>query len=169
MSSKTALPIIFGAMTFGREGEEQVGTSNLEDCAAILDTFQSYGHSEIDTSRFYGSGSSEEYLNSLEWKKRNLTMDTKFYPNVHGILGRPVTHLTPEDMRAGLDASLKALGTDSVDLWYLHGPDRTVPIEDALQTVHNLMKQGKFKRWGVSNFMAWEGNCVSPPHPTPSQ
>jgi aflatoxin B1 aldehyde reductase len=54
MSSKSELPIVFGAMTFGREGEEQVRTAKLEDCATILDTFQSYGHSEIDTSRFYG-------------------------------------------------------------------------------------------------------------------
>jgi aflatoxin B1 aldehyde reductase len=54
MSSKTALSIVFGAMTFGREGEEQVRTSKLEDCGTILDTFQSHGHNEIDTSRFYG-------------------------------------------------------------------------------------------------------------------
>jgi aryl-alcohol dehydrogenase-like predicted oxidoreductase len=54
MSSKTNLDVVFGCMTFGREGEEQVRTSNLNDCAAILDTFQSYGHTEVDTSRFYG-------------------------------------------------------------------------------------------------------------------
>lgn len=54
MSSKTPLDIVFGCMTFGREGEEQVRTSDLNDCAAILDTFQSYGHNEVDTSRFYG-------------------------------------------------------------------------------------------------------------------
>lgn len=53
-ASKTHLEIVFGAMTFGRAGEEQVRTSSLEDCAAILDTFQAYGHNEIDTSRFYG-------------------------------------------------------------------------------------------------------------------
>jgi aflatoxin B1 aldehyde reductase len=52
--STTSLPIIFGAMTFGRAGEEQVRTSDLPSCAAILDTFQSHGHNEIDTSRFYG-------------------------------------------------------------------------------------------------------------------
>lgn len=54
MSSKTPLDVVFGCMTFGRESEEQVRTSSLDDCAAILDTFQSYGHSEVDTSRFYG-------------------------------------------------------------------------------------------------------------------
>ena len=54
MSSKTPLDIVFGCMTFGREGEEQVRTSDIDDCAAILDNFQSYGHNEVDTSRFYG-------------------------------------------------------------------------------------------------------------------
>jgi aflatoxin B1 aldehyde reductase len=54
MSSKTPLDVVFGCMTFGREGEEQVRTSDLNDCAAILDTFQSFGHTEVDTSRFYG-------------------------------------------------------------------------------------------------------------------
>jgi hypothetical protein len=54
MATKTNLDVVFGCMTFGREGEEQVRTSNLEECAAILDTFQSHGHTEVDTSRFYG-------------------------------------------------------------------------------------------------------------------
>jgi aflatoxin B1 aldehyde reductase len=83
-------------------------------------------------------------------------MDTKFFPNINGIMGRPVTHLTPDNMRSGLEDSLKALGSDSVDLWYLHAPDRTVPIDDTLKAVNDLFKQGRFKRWGVSNFMAWE-------------
>ncbi|KAH3950110.1 hypothetical protein HBH64_131390 [Parastagonospora nodorum] len=156
MSPKTALPIVFGAMTFGREGEEQVRTSKLEDCASILDTFQSYGHNEIDTSRFYGGGSSEEYLKALDWQKRNLTMDTKFFPNVRGMMGRPVTHLDPSSMSSGLSSSLSALGSTSVDLWYLHAPDRSVPLQETLAAVANLHAQGKFTRWGISNYMSWE-------------
>lgn len=156
-SSKTALPIIFGAMTFGREGEEMVRTSSLSDCAAILDTFQSYGHGEIDTSRFYGDGSSEEYLGALKWKERGLIMDTKFFPNVPRFFGRPETHLTAKDMRKAIGESLSALGTAAVDLWYLHAPDRTVPLSETLQVVNELFKEGKFKSWGLSNFMAWEG------------
>ena len=54
MTSKTKVPVVFGAMTFGREGIEQVRTSDLSECTTILDTLQSHGHSEIDTSRFYG-------------------------------------------------------------------------------------------------------------------
>jgi hypothetical protein len=87
-------------------------------------------------------------------------MDTKYFPNVRGMMGRPVTHLGPEDMRGGLADSLKALDTDSVDLWYLHAPDRSVPIEDTLAAVHELYQQGKFKKWGVSNYMAWEGSSI---------
>jgi len=172
MSSKTALPIVFGAMTFGREGEEQVRTSKLEDCAAILDTFQSHGHNEIDTSRFYGvspppqtqtlqansphGGSSEEYLKALNWQTRGLTMDTKFFPNVHGMMGRPITHLDPSSMSSGLSSSLTALGCTRVDLWYLHAPDRSVPLQETLSAVASLHAQGKFSRWGISNYMSWE-------------
>lgn len=83
-------------------------------------------------------------------------MDTKLYPNVQGMMGRPVTHHNIPGLRAGLTASLKALNTESVDMWYLHAPDRTVPIEETLQGVNELYKAGKFQRWGVSNYMAWE-------------
>jgi aflatoxin B1 aldehyde reductase len=137
-------------------GEEQVRTSSLEDCDSILKTFTSHGHNSIDTSRVYGNGTSEEYLGSLDWQSRSLTIDTKFYPNKTGLWGRPETHLVEKDMRAALSASLAALKTDSVDLWYLHGPDRTVPLVDTVRVVQTFLQEGKFKRWGVSNYMAWE-------------
>ncbi|KAF2738408.1 Aldo/keto reductase, partial [Polyplosphaeria fusca] len=156
MAPRTKLEIVFGAMTFGKEGIEQVRTSNLDDCAAIIDLFQKHQHSEIDTSRVYGMGTSEEYLGALKWQERGLVMDTKFYPDTRGFMGPSPTHSVEKDMRAGLEESLKALKAKSVDLWYLHGPDRSVPIEGTLQAVDTLYKEGKFKRWGISNFMAWE-------------
>ncbi|KAF2279535.1 Aldo/keto reductase [Westerdykella ornata] len=157
MAPSTKLDIIFGAMTFGKEGVEQVRTSNLDDCAAILSTFQSHGHHEIDTARAYGNGSSEEYLGQLiDWQSQPPTLATKFYPNIHGYLGFTVTHLTEADMRAAIDASLAALKTPCVDLWYLHGPDRSVPLEETVAIVQKFYREGKFKTWGVSNFMAWE-------------
>jgi aflatoxin B1 aldehyde reductase len=141
-------------------GVEQVRTSDLGQAAKILDVFQKYGHNEIDTSRVYGAGSSEDYLAKLDWQKRGLVMDTKFYPSVHGFLGRNLTHATMEFMRADLEASLKALGVNSVDLWYLHGPDRTVPLEQIAQNMEELRKEGKFNKWGVSNLMAWEVSAL---------
>lgn len=137
-------------------GEEQVRTSDLSECAAILDTFQRFGHNEIDTARFYGNGTSEEYLAALKWQDRKIVMATKLYPNIHGAMGRPVTRLDIQGLRDGLNTSLKALNTDKVDLWYLHSPDRTVPIEQTLKGVNDLYKEGRFQRWGISNYMSWE-------------
>ena len=57
--AKTPMPIVFGAMTFGTASIEGVRVSNLQDAAAILDSFQAHGHREIDTARLYGAGSSE--------------------------------------------------------------------------------------------------------------
>ncbi|KAF2785834.1 Aldo/keto reductase [Melanomma pulvis-pyrius CBS 109.77] len=148
MVSTTNLDIVFGAMTFGKEGTEGVRTSNLDTAYAILTAFLKHGHSDIDTSRFYAAGTSEEYL--------RLVMHTKVYPNVHGYIGLPKTNLNMESMREGLEDSLTALKAESVDLWYLHAPDRSMPLEETLKGVDKIVQRGQVKRWGVSNFMAWE-------------
>ncbi|KAI0640999.1 Aldo/keto reductase [Trametes meyenii] len=148
---KSALNIVMGAMTFGEPDKEGARVHNLKDVEAILNVFQAHGHYEVDTARTYTGGTSEEYLGKINWQKRGLVMDTKLYPNVS--LNR--TH-SPEHLRKFIDIQLKALNTDSVDMWYLHGPDRTTPYEDTLRTVNELYKEGKFKRFGISNYMSWE-------------
>ena len=118
--SKSAVNVVFGAMTIGN-GPEQSRVTDIKEAEKILDIFQSHGHNEIDTSRFYGSGTSEEYLGKMDWQKRGLVMDTKVYPTVgKGMPGDQITH-KPEDLRKYLQISLKALKTDKVDMWYLHG------------------------------------------------
>ena len=69
-TQKSPLNIIFGAMTFGRAGTAQARVTSLSECGAILDIFQAHGHTEIDTARYYGSGTSEEYLGELNWQDR---------------------------------------------------------------------------------------------------
>ena len=129
----------------------------LEDTTAILDVFQRHGHNEIDTARVYGQGSSEEYLGSLDWQHRRLKMDTKLYPSAYrpGLSAEVYTH-SPEDLRNGLMRSLKALKTDKLNMWYLHGPDRSTPFEVTLREVDKLHKEGHFERFGISNYMSWE-------------
>ena len=122
--SKTAVPIVFGAMTIGN-APEQSRVKDLKETEKILDIFQSHGHNEIDTSRIYGAGTSEEFLGKIGWQKRGLVMDTKLYPTagkgLPGDLVRDqVTH-TPEDLRKFLQRSLNALNADKVDMFYLHG------------------------------------------------
>lgn len=142
-------------------GAEQARVHKLQDCAAILDMFQKHGHNEIDTARFYGEGSCEEYLGQLDWQKRGIVMDTKYFPTKGKPLQAPDqpdggwTH-SPEHLRANLIKSLQALKADKVDMWYLHAPDRTTPYEATLKEVNNLYQEGYFKRFAISNYQAWE-------------
>ena len=144
----------------GRAGNEQARVHDLGVASTMLEAFQSHGHNEIDTARFYGGGSSEEYLRNLDWAKHGIVMATKYYPTASfAARGDPVrdalTH-RPKDLRENLLKSLKALQTDKVDLWYLHGPDRKTPDEDTLREVNNLHQEGYFNRFGISNYMSWE-------------
>lgn len=147
--------VVFGAMTFGTAGAEQARVHELSDCAAILDVFQKHGHNEIDTARTYGGGSSEQYLGQLKLKERGIVLDTKLSPRGRAGAAHVYTH-RPEDLKPALLQSLEALQTDKVDMWYLHAPDRNVPYEDTLREVNNLYQQGYFRRFGISNYAAWE-------------
>ncbi|KAK9781678.1 putative Keto reductase [Seiridium cardinale] len=157
---KSIQKIVFGAMTLGKEGiygAEQARVHSLDDGGKILDVFKSYGHVEVDTARTYGGGSSEEYLAALDWKSRGLVLDTKLSP-----IGNPPKYShSSADVRRGLQDSLTALKTDKVDMWYLHAPDHSVPYEETLREVNELYKQGHFKRFGISNYSAWEVAQIS--------
>jgi aflatoxin B1 aldehyde reductase len=157
---KTALPIVFGAMTFGKAGIEQARVHDLKTAGAILDVFQKHGHSEVDTARAYGNGTSEEMLGDLKWQERGLVMETKYFPTAGKFVipegwDKTLRH-TPEGLRENLMRSLKALKTEKLDIWYLHGPDRSTPYEVTMQAVNELYKEGWFRRFGISNYQAWE-------------
>jgi len=140
-------------------GVEQTRVHDLKDAAALLDVFQKHGHNEVDTARVYGGGSSEEYLGQLHWQDRKIVMETKYYPNSrYGTVG--ASH-SPEDLRTHLLASLKALKADKIDMWYLHGPDRSTPYEVTFRAIDELYKEGYFSRLGISNYMAWEVAYIS--------
>lgn len=142
---------ILGLMTFGPPGSEASGAriTCLEEFNACLDLFQSQGLSEIDTARIYVNGKQEAFTRSANWKRRGLQIATKVYPR------EPRTH-TAEKIAESLSASLKDLGTDTVDIFYLHAPDRTVPFEETMAAVDALHKAGKFRRLGLSNYASWE-------------
>ncbi|KAF7338454.1 Aldo-ket-red domain-containing protein [Mycena venus] len=146
---KSALNIVMGAMTFGAEGKEGARVHDLNDVESILDAFLRHGHKEIDSARTYCGGTSEEYLGSINWQAKGLLIETKLSPR----LG--ITH-SPEDLRKHLMASLSALNAKTLEMWYLHAPDRSVPYEVTLKAVNELYQEGYFKRFGISNFASWE-------------
>ncbi|KOC12435.1 aldo/keto reductase [Aspergillus flavus AF70] len=154
--ASTNVNIIFGAMTVGQAGLDCCRQTTPEEVKDVLDVFQRHGHSDIDTSRAYGNGTSESLLGESRWQERNLRIHTKVYPTAnYGAIPDAYT-LGAEDLRRALNRSLEALKTDSVDLWYLHAPDRNTPLEVSMQEVDKLHREGKFKRLGISNFMSWE-------------
>ncbi|KAF7345488.1 Aldo/keto reductase [Mycena venus] len=152
-TQKSALNIVMGAMTFGAPGTDGSRVHDLKDIEAILDVFLKHGHRELDTARVYAGGTCEEYLGKINWQEKGILMETKLYPAP----GQTITGThSPEDLRKFLMMSLKALNTDKLEMWYLHGPDRSVPYEVTLKAVDELYREGYFKRFGISNYMAWE-------------
>ncbi|KAF8964665.1 Aldo/keto reductase [Flammula alnicola] len=150
---KSTLNIVMGAMTFGAPGTDGARVHDIKDVEAILDVFRSHGHTEIDTARVYCAGTSEEYLGKIDLASKGLKLETKLYPWRNS--PDPIIH-DAEGLRKHLLRSLEALNVRSLEMWYLHGPDRTVPYEVTLKAVNDLYKEGYFKRFGISNYAAWE-------------
>ncbi|KAG7413413.1 hypothetical protein ACKAV7_007897 [Fusarium commune] len=145
--------VILGLMTFGPPGSEQLDARifDPETYNKALDIFQSKGYNEVDTARIYVGGKQEGWTGSqTNWKDRGLTVDTKVkYPAQPG-------ENTYEKVIESVETSLKELRTDCIDLLYLHRPDRGTPFQETLEAINKLHKDGKFVKFGISNFTAYE-------------
>ncbi|KAL3496511.1 NADP-dependent oxidoreductase domain-containing protein [Aspergillus germanicus] len=140
---------ILGLMTFGPDPSTGARITSLTTFKRIFDSFQNRGYTEIDTARVYMAGNQESFTAQAGWKERGLTVATKWYPL------QPGFH-KPAILREKLEESLRELGTDQVDTFYLHAPDRAVPFAETLEEVDRLYREGKFKRLGLSNYTAYE-------------
>ncbi|RDW63547.1 hypothetical protein BP6252_11092 [Coleophoma cylindrospora] len=148
--SSTRKPrVILGLMTFGLDPSKGARITSLATYNTFLDRFQSAGYNEVDTARSYIGGAQEAFTREAQWKERGLKLATKSYPKVAG------TH-KPEALTAEFETSLRELGTDCVDIFYLHAADRSVPFAETLEAVDKLHKAGKFVQLGLSNYTAFE-------------
>ncbi|KAM0250731.1 hypothetical protein ACHAQJ_008486 [Trichoderma viride] len=142
--------IILGLMTFYPDASSGARITDIETFNKTLDVLQARGYNELDTARIYGNGAQEGFTGRTDWKQRGLTLATKVqYPRENG-------SNTVEKTIASVETSLKELKTDSVDILYLHKPDRGVPFVETLEAVDRLHKAGKFVKLGLSNFTAFE-------------
>ncbi|NUM43989.1 MAG: aldo/keto reductase [Anaerolineales bacterium] len=136
--------LCLGAMTFGRETTE-------EDSFQILDRFVEAGGNFIDTADVYSAGVSEEILGRwLASKKRDeLVLATKVRfrtgPGTNDI------GLSRKHILAGVESSLRRLGTDYVDIYQIHMWDPATPLEETLGALDTLVKAGKVRYLGASN------------------
>ncbi|KAL6702182.1 NADP-dependent oxidoreductase domain-containing protein [Trichoderma pleuroticola] len=142
--------VILGLMTFGPHENDGARITDLDTFNKALDVLQARGYNEVDTARVYVGGDQEDFTRQANWKKRGLTLATKVkYPIQLG-------ENTAEKVVESVEKSLKELGSDSVDILYLHRPDRGVPFAETLEALDRLHKAGKFVKLGVSNFTAFE-------------
>ncbi len=144
--------LCLGTMTFGQETDEAGSHEQL-------DAFVAAGGTLVDTADVYSSGASEEIIGRwfanrppdvsdavvLATKGRFPTDDS---PNGLGLSTR---HLT-----RALDASLKRLGLDTIDLYQVHAFDPWTPLEETLRTLDGFIRAGKINYYGLSNFTGWQ-------------
>mmetsp|Transcript_5435 Transcript_5435/g.11181 ORF Transcript_5435/g.11181 Transcript_5435/m.11181 type:complete len:368 (+) Transcript_5435:142-1245(+) len=151
---------VLGTMNWGFEAQVSQEVAG-EMLAEYVKVCEEMGYDIIlDTARVYQLGQTEEIIGNLlqendkPWSGKKIQVHTKASP--------PVGPLSKSGVREQLEASLKALKMDCVDVYYLHQPDMRVDIEETLEVCNELHKEGKFKELGVSVFAAWDVvRCVT--------
>ena len=144
--------LILGAMTFGEQGG--VGAP-IEECRRILDTYAEAGGNTIDTAINYRDGASEEFLGRLlAGRRESFVLGSKYTvsrdrrdPNAAGNARK--------NLRLSLETSLRRLGTDYLDLYWVHMWDRATPIEETMRALDDAVRAGKVLYVGISDAPAW--------------
>lgn len=141
--------LCLGTMTFGRESSEA-------DSHAILDRFVEAGGNFIDTANVYAGSASEEIIGT--WLPTQSRDDVVLATKVRFPMGEGPNDvgLSRKHILSSIDASLRRLQTDYVDLYQVHAWDPVTPLEETLGTLDGLVKAGKVRYVGVSNFSGWQ-------------
>src|ERR1700722_7487717 len=148
-------PLTLGTMTFGEDGGWGASPKPSE---TILAEYLDRGGNIIDTANIYTNGHSEkiigDFLAERAGVRERVVLSTKFFANLHpgdpngGGGGRKA-------VIAQLEASLRRLQTDYVDLYWLHNWDRRAPIDETLRALDDLVTAGKVRYIGLSDVPAW--------------
>ena len=140
--------LVLGTMTFG-------DTADLDTAREMVQVALEAGVTAIDTANGYAGGRSEEILGEvLRGRFDDVSVATKVGIYAGDAGGHPL--LSREGIRPSLEASLRRLGADRVDLLYLHQPDRSVPLDETASALAELVDEGLGGALGVSNYAAWQ-------------
>ena len=140
--------VCLGAMTFGRETPE-------DESGEILARYLDAGGNFVDTANTYNRGASEEILGRLlQGRRDSIVLATKCRmpmgsgPNDKGASRRVI--------REQVEASLRRLQTEWIDLYQIHCWDRDTPLEETVSTLDDLVREGKVRYVGASNYTGWQ-------------
>jgi aryl-alcohol dehydrogenase-like predicted oxidoreductase len=152
------VPVLsLGTGTFGGNHPffEKWGTTGVKEATRLVDISLDHGLNFFDTANVYSSGASEQILGgALKGRRDQALIATKgSFAMGAGVneSGASRYHIIRE-----LDASLRRLDTDYVDVYFIHGFDPKTPMEETLHTLDQLIRVGKARYIGVSNFAAWQ-------------
>ncbi|MGH3499516.1 MAG: aldo/keto reductase [Nocardioidaceae bacterium] len=131
---------------------------DADQTQAVVDAAVDAGITLFDTSDTYGRGSSEEILGrALGSRRDDVVIATKFGMDMRGANGPDWgVRGSRRYIRKAVEASLRRLGTDWIDLYQMHEPDPHTPIEETLAALHELVTEGKVRYIGSSNFSGWQ-------------
>jgi aryl-alcohol dehydrogenase-like predicted oxidoreductase len=157
-ASGLRVPVLsFGAATFGGQGPffSAWGSSDVAEASRLVDICLEAGVNLFDTADVYSSGASEEILGAAVKGRRDKVLISTKVSLPTGPGPNDVGSSRHRLLKA-VDAALKRLDTDYIDLLQLHGFDGFTPIEEVLYTLDSLVRAGKLRYIGVSNFPGWQ-------------
>ena len=144
----TVSRLCFGAMTFGGQTAQTAASKMVATCLEA-------GINFFDTANVYNQGESEAILGrALAGKRGSVVLASK----VRGKMGEGPNQagLSPAAISRAVEESLGRLGTDYLDIYYLHQPDYAVGIEETLEAMELLVQQGKIRHIATSNYSSWQ-------------
>ncbi|MBC9879697.1 aldo/keto reductase [Bradyrhizobium sp. INPA01-394B] len=157
-ASGLKVPVLsFGTGTFGGQGPlfSAWGRSGIEDARRLVDICLDAGVNLFDSADVYSNGASEQILGAaIKGRRDKVLISTKMsLPMGDGPLDAGSSR---HRLLSAVDAALVRLGTDCIDLLQLHAFDAFTPIEEVLSTLDTLVRAGKLRYVGVSNFSGWQ-------------
>jgi aryl-alcohol dehydrogenase-like predicted oxidoreductase len=140
-----------GAMTFGAETDEGASFK-------LMDAYVAAGGNFIDTANVYSAGVSEEIVGRWLRTKPDALRDLVITTKGRFPMGNGPNHvgLSRKNLREALEASLRRLGVEHIDLYQMHAWDALTPIEETLRFLDDAIRSGKIAYYGVSNFLGWQ-------------
>ncbi|WP_394840269.1 aldo/keto reductase [Pendulispora rubella] len=147
--------LAFGAMTFGSGNIPSIYKVDEGNARALVDRALEAGINFFDTADAYAEGQSERILGQvLGTRRKDVVIATKV--GMRNGAGIDQTGLSRRHILASCEASLSRLGTDYVDLYIVHRFDPVTPMEETLETLNDLVRSGKVRYVGFSNWSAWQ-------------
>jgi aryl-alcohol dehydrogenase-like predicted oxidoreductase len=151
------VPVLsLGTGTFGGKGDmfAKWGTTDVAEARRLVDISLEHGMNFFDTADVYSAGASEEILGeAIKGRRDDVLISTKStFTTEQGPNGKGSSRY--HIIRA-VEASLKRLGTDHIDLYFMHSFDAQTPLEETLSALDNLINAGKVRYIGASNYSGW--------------